>query len=61
MARTRSQAALVADHTEEVEKENIELRGELESLRGEMRSIKDELTRTLESLETFRAEAKIKE
>jgi predicted nuclease with TOPRIM domain len=61
MARTRSQAALMADSHQELQRENNELRKEMEALRGEMKQMKEDLTRTLSNLETFRAEAKIKE
>lgn len=40
LARTRSQAALMADTHQELQHENNELRKEIEDLRGEMKMVK---------------------
>ena len=61
MARTRSQATLMADSHQQLKQENEDLRKEVDTLKVSMSSVKEELAAALDSLDTFRTEAKIKE
>lgn len=61
MARTRSQAELMANNHDQLIKENARLAIALEHSREETNDIRDCLNKTLASLDEYKAEARLKE